>query len=30
MMWAYWERSCPPAVIRAGQDTMHGSVVPPR
>ncbi len=30
MMWAYWVRISPCAVILAGQDTMHGSVVPPR
>ena len=30
MMCAYWVRTSPLAVIRCGQDTMNGSLAPPR
>ena len=30
MMWAYWVRTSPRALMPAGQETMNGSVEPPR
>jgi hypothetical protein len=30
MMWAYWVRISPRAAIRFGQETMKGSLAPPR
>jgi hypothetical protein len=30
MMCAYWVRTWPPAVICCGQQTMNGSLAPPR
>ena len=30
MMWAYWVRTSPLALIRFGHEMMNGSVEPPR
>ena len=30
MMWAYWVRTSPRALMPAGQGTMNGSLEPPR
>ena len=29
MAWWYWSRISPRTVVPAGQETMHGSAVPP-